>query len=213
MKVTILYDNESQSPNLQSDWGFSCLVSHGGVNLLFDTGADGALLLRNMRTLGVDPGSIQEVFVSHVHFDHSGGLSSFLGENQDVRVCAPDPLRGIRSAREVVYVDNKPAELRRDFFTTGLLEGLEQSLVVRTERGPVVVVGCAHPGVEAILEAARPLGEPYALIGGLHEFAALDALQSLSYICPTHCTQHIAEIRSRYPDRFIPGGVGAVFEV
>jgi 7,8-dihydropterin-6-yl-methyl-4-(beta-D-ribofuranosyl)aminobenzene 5'-phosphate synthase len=212
MNITILYDNESQVEGLQTDWGFSCLVSHGGVNLLFDTGANGAILLHNMRALGIKPESINAIFISHVHFDHIGGLSSFLNENGDVTVYAPASLRGIRSARKVVYVD-KSMKIGEDFYTTGLLDDIEQSLAVRSENGLVVIVGCSHPGITSILKAAERFGTPAALIGGLHGFSEFEVLEPLLLVCPTHCTQHIAEIQSRYPDKYIKGGVGTRVEI
>ena len=113
MKITIIYDNESRIDELKSDWGFSCLIQYNGVNRLFDTGANGALLLNNMKFLGIDPASIDEIFISHSHFDHSGGLSAFLNENGNTKIYAPDPLRGISPAREVVYVD-QPMEITVD---------------------------------------------------------------------------------------------------
>ena len=146
MKITILYDNETRIEGLKADWGFSCLIECYGINLLFDTGTNGTLLLGNMKTLGIDPASIHEVFISHIHFDHAGGLSSFLNENGRVKVYAPSPLRGIGPAREVIYID-KPMKLNPHFYTTGLLNNMEQSLAIQTERGLVVVVGCSHPGV------------------------------------------------------------------
>jgi 7,8-dihydropterin-6-yl-methyl-4-(beta-D-ribofuranosyl)aminobenzene 5'-phosphate synthase len=212
MRVTILYDNETDVEGLQADWGFSCLVNQGGINLLFDTGANGAILLKNMWELGIEPGSIDIVFISHAHFDHAGGLSSFLNENHDVTVYAPATLRGIRSAREVVYVD-RPVEIGGDFYSTGLLDNMEQSLVVRAEEGLMVIVGCSHPGVTTILEAAERYGTPATLIGGLHDFREFEALQALRLVCPTHCTEHIDEIRSRYPDEYIRGGVGVSIDI
>ena len=212
MNITILYDNESRAEGLQADWGFSCLISHGGVNLLFDTGANGAILLQNMRTLGIEPGSIHEVFISHNHFDHAGGLSSFLNENKEVTVYAPESLKGIKSAREVVYV-SEPFEIMDGFYTTGLLGDVEQSLAVRTEDGLVVIVGCSHPGVKSILNAVKRFGTPFALIGGLHGFSEFEVLQPLRLVCPTHCTQHIAEIKARYPEKYVRGGVGASIDI
>ena len=81
MKVTIIYDNEVWSKGCSSDWGFSCLVEAAGYLILFDTGANGSMLLDNMRRLDVDPSSIEEVVISHAHHDHMGGLPQFLAVN------------------------------------------------------------------------------------------------------------------------------------
>ena len=212
MKITIIYDNESIANGLKADWGFSCLIECYGINLLFDTGTNGALLLENMKTLGIDPASIHEIFISHIHFDHTGGLSSILNKNGNVKVYAPSPLRGIAPAREVVYID-KPMKLNEYFYTTGLLNDMEQSLAIQTEKGLVIVVGCSHPGVENILNAVTPHGTPYALIGGLHGFKEFEVIKKLQLVCPTHCTQHISEIQLLYPDKYIPGGAGQIISL
>ncbi len=70
LKITILYDNESCIKDADSDWGFSCLVEAYGRTILFDTGGSGSILLKNAEVLGVDLKTIQDVFISHVHFDH-----------------------------------------------------------------------------------------------------------------------------------------------
>lgn len=212
MKITIIYDNESRIEGLRADWGFSCLIECHGINLLFDTGKSGALLLENMKALGIDPASIHEVFLSHIHFDHTGGLASFLNKNGYVKVYAPSVLRGIGPAREVIYVD-EPMKLNRHFYTTGILDNMEQSLAIQTEKGLVVVVGCSHPGVGNILDAVTSYGTPYALIGGLHDFKEFEVIEKLELVCPTHCTQHVSEIKSLYPGKYIPGGVGTVIEI
>ncbi|MBE9511692.1 MAG: MBL fold metallo-hydrolase, partial [Bacteroidetes bacterium] len=78
MKITIIYDNTAFLAALKPDWGFSCLADTHNRSILFDTGSNGSILLENMKKLDIDPLSINEVFISHPHFDHIGGLSAFL---------------------------------------------------------------------------------------------------------------------------------------
>jgi 7,8-dihydropterin-6-yl-methyl-4-(beta-D-ribofuranosyl)aminobenzene 5'-phosphate synthase len=210
--ITIIYDNTSQREDLAADRGFACLVETGARRLLFDTGAKGELLLANMEALNIDPVSIGEVFISHDHWDHTGGLSAILAANPTVRVWVPSGCQSVRSSEQIIVVD-EPQSLSAGLHSTGPLAGIEQSLVISTEAGAVVVVGCSHPGAGQILDAASTHGRPRALIGGLHGFDDYPRLAGLDLICPTHCTQHIDEIRSRYPDEFIPGGAGTVIEL
>jgi len=212
MKITILYDNTVFLPCLESDWGFSCLVEIHNRSILFDTGSNGSILLKNMEKLGIDPLSIDDVFISHPHFDHIGGLSAFLNENNKVKIYVPISLRGIRNAKEIIYVD-EPVELYENIFSTGKLNHNEQSMAVKTEKGLVLLVGCSHPEMKNILKAASQFGKVYTIIGGLHGFNEYELLQDIDLICPTHCTRHITEIKSLYPEKYIEGGAGKIIEI
>lgn len=212
MKITILYDNTAFRPELESDWGFSAFVETEKRNVLFDTGSDGSLLLENMKKLGIDPSSVDDVFISHNHFDHVGGLSAFLNENNNVTVYVPVTLRGVRHAKEVIHV-KKAMKLHENIFSTGELDHIEQSMAVKTDKGLVLMAGCSHPKMKHILNAASAFGEIYAIIGGLHGFNQYGLFKDLSLICPTHCTQHIAEIKSLYPDKYVEGGAGKIIEI
>jgi 7,8-dihydropterin-6-yl-methyl-4-(beta-D-ribofuranosyl)aminobenzene 5'-phosphate synthase len=211
MKVTIIYDNESCRPDLEADWGFSCLVEQAGQRWLFDTGAKGPLLLANMERLGLAPQSLTAIFISHAHWDHTGGLADLLRLNPDTRVYLPGSCPRPPEARQAISLEG-PLEISENLFSTGELPNGEQSLVVRTAKGMAVVVGCSHPGVGTILEAASKFGEVAALMGGLHGFQEYELLKGLALICPCHCTKHQAEIRERYPKTTVSGGAGRVLE-
>ena len=213
MKITLIYDNEVHTHGLRSDWGFSCLIDReSSPRILFDTGANGSILLHNMERLNIDPLSIDMVVISHAHWDHTGGLSRFLDKNKEVKVYIPESCSEPRDAKEVIRV-KQPLEICPGVFSTGELMGIEQSLCVETEKGLVVIAGCSHPGVENILNSASQFGSPYALIGGLHGFSQFDAIKDLGLICPCHCTQYKSEIRSLYPKKYVDGGAGKIIYI
>jgi 7,8-dihydropterin-6-yl-methyl-4-(beta-D-ribofuranosyl)aminobenzene 5'-phosphate synthase len=54
-----------------------CLRSRLGASehvLLFDTGTEGAAFIRNCRNLGLDLGQVEEIAITHGHWDHMGAL-------------------------------------------------------------------------------------------------------------------------------------------
>lgn len=213
MKITLTYDNEVHTKGLKSDWGFSCLIEREDMpGILFDTGANGSILLHNMDKLTIDPLSIDMVVISHAHWDHRGGLSRFLDENKEVKVYIPESCPQPTDAKEVIRI-KEPLEILSGVFSTGELKGIEQSLAVRTEKGLAVIAGCSHPGVENILNSASQFGKPYALIGGLHGFNQFDVIRDLNLVCPCHCTQYKSEIRSLYPEKYVSGGAGRIIEI
>ncbi len=211
MKLTIVCDNETQVDDVRADWSFAAVVEAHGKQILFDTGASGDLLVHNLQTLGFSTEAIDCVFISHDHWDHTGGLDRFL-ELRPVPVYVPAVFRSARAGAEFVRV-GEAREVAPGFLSTGELGGQEQSLVVELDDGVAVVVGCSHPGVGRILDAAAPFGRARALIGGFHGFNDFSRLIELDQICATHCTQHKQEIRDRFPDKVIPGGAGQVIEV
>jgi len=206
MDLTIIYDNTAFDPRLGAGWGFSCLVRHGETSVLFDTGADGDILLANMEKLCIDPESVDFVFISHLHLDHVGGLASFRNVNHEAQVYFPDtaPSR----AKHKMIALREQQRLLPGMYTTGILEGIEQSLLVWTSRGWAVISGCAHPGVGRILETAAGFGTIRALIGGLHDFQEFELVRGLELICPTHCTMYGDQLRKLFPEECIQGGAG-----
>lgn len=212
MKITLIYDNTTFQKDLQADWGFSALVEvENSPRILFDTGAKGSILLSNMEKQGIDPSSIDEVFISHAHFDHTGGLSEFLNKNTNAKIYIPPSFRGLKG-RDVISI-SQPTKIHENIFSTGQLDGIEQSLCVKTEKGIVIIVGCSHPPMRTILDTARQFGTIYGIIGGLHGFSEYALFEDLEFICPVHCTQHIAELKRLYPEKYVAGGAGKVIEI
>jgi len=211
MKITLVYDNVVSNPALTADWGFACLVETKGHTLLFDTGAKGAILLGNMEKLNIDPSIIDAVFISHNHWDHIGGLDDLL-RIHSTTVFLPAACPSPKKAAHIVSVD-RPLELFENGYSTGQLAGIEQSLVIRQHDRAVVVAGCSHPGVGAILEAASRFGTVTTLIGGLHGFNDFSLLAPLEAVCPAHCTQYLDEIKQRYPEKTLAAGAGRVLDM
>ena len=67
---------------LSANLGFGCrLVSDAGDvrhTMLFDTGPEGTIFLRNCANLGIALGEVEAIAVSHGHWDHMGALSATL---------------------------------------------------------------------------------------------------------------------------------------
>jgi 7,8-dihydropterin-6-yl-methyl-4-(beta-D-ribofuranosyl)aminobenzene 5'-phosphate synthase len=213
MKVTVVYDNEAGSAALRKGHGFSALIEDGGVPpLLFDTGADGPALLHNMKELDMDPRDISIIVISHAHDDHTGGLSEILSINGVAELYLPSSFKKAFPERKVTEVKG-PVQIRENIFSTGELEGVEQSLALKTAKGVFVLTGCAHPGMESILTAAARFGELYGIAGGFHGFHDFKLFEDLSVIYPCHCTKYKQEIRDLFRDRSVECGVGSIIEL
>jgi 7,8-dihydropterin-6-yl-methyl-4-(beta-D-ribofuranosyl)aminobenzene 5'-phosphate synthase len=103
----------------------------------------------------------------------------------------------------------------------------EVSLVIDTPEGPLLFVGCSHPGIEEILQSigARETGVRL-LLGGLHLTATteteitrlVNALQNewmVQEVAPGHCTGELAfdALHRSFGRRYIYAGVGTVIEL
>jgi len=103
----------------------------------------------------------------------------------------------------------------------------DQSLVILTEKGLLLLLGCCHAGVVNTLELAREktgVNEVYGVVGGCHLAfstqgqidATMKALRGygVKKICPGHCTGFHASARlaSEFPGGVRPMQVGYVLE-
>lgn len=56
------------------EWGYAALVEVDGHRILFDTGANPDIVLKNAEALKIDLSNVEDVVISHFHGDHTGGL-------------------------------------------------------------------------------------------------------------------------------------------
>lgn len=226
LKVTLLSTMLVGDPKGIGEWGFSALVEADGHRVLLDTGAHPDTVLQNARDLKIDLSDVQDVILTHNHWDHVSGLITLRKE-----MMKKNPLALSRAyvAKGIFYSrpseqgeDNRMIAIKKEYEATGgkfvelenaaqifpgawltgpvprkypehnwsstgkvqtptgLVEDNipeDQSLVLNTPEGLVVITGCGHAGIVNILTFAREQfpNEPVeAIIGGLHLFPATD---------------------------------------
>jgi len=235
ISITTVYDNYKTDPSLKTGWGFSCLIKMSGENILFDTGADSETLLSNMERMGIDLTEINTTVLSHIHGDHIGGLEGILERNGNVKVYIPGSFPS--SMREMISsyggesIDiTEPFQIAEGVYSTGELGDWikEQSLIINSERGLVIITGCAHPGIVNIIQKAKqlfPEKEVFLVLGGFHlssfsDFQLQDIIQDFRELrvqkaAPCHCSGDRCRqlFKQEYKENFIENGVGKVIEI
>jgi len=130
-----------------------------------------------MAELGIRPDDVDAVVLSHIHGDHTGGINELLKRNSRVTVYLPlsfpEQMKQHIKLRGVNLVEiHEPRELFAGVLTTGELGSAirEQSLLVKTSNGLVLITGCAHPGVVNIVERTKEItrDKVYMVVGGFH---------------------------------------------
>src|SRR5574344_1034081 len=85
MLIKILVENTSISKELGSEHGLSLYIETKKHKIMFDVGASD-LFLQNAKGLDVNIADIDFLVISHGHYDHGGGLKTFLEENTKAEV-------------------------------------------------------------------------------------------------------------------------------
>jgi 7,8-dihydropterin-6-yl-methyl-4-(beta-D-ribofuranosyl)aminobenzene 5'-phosphate synthase len=229
--VTILYDNTAFAEDTEADWGFACLVEGMEKTILFDTGTKPDVFFKNVAALDVDLADADLVVISHEHGDHTGSLARVLEQNHDLPVYHPVSfsdgfVASVAQAGATSVPVTGPLEIIDDVYLTGEMGDAikEQSLILRTGDGLVVITGCSHPGIVEILEKTKAiLDEDISMVfGGFHMLrhsddetaAIIEQFKSLGVAkCgATHCTgeDQIAAFKKAYGDDFVEMGTGRV---
>lgn len=228
IKVTCISENTSFSNSLLASHGQSLLLEIDNKKYLFDTTEIYEGLSYNMKQMNIQLNEIETVVLSHNHLDHSGALFKLIDNLTNQRLFLPPDMKLLDEERyntqyrtdskekavqklldyKHTTVVTEGLQIDKNLFTTGVLDApdKEQSLVVNIpHKGLVLLIGCAHPTLPVIVEAAKKvtgIDTIYGIIGGLHyifddetqvkERVAYIKSLNVDFIVPSHCTGYKA---------------------
>lgn len=275
IKITILCENLVCRDGF-GEHGFSAFIETDKGNYLFDTGS-GHSIIGNSLVLCKDLRTVKKIFLSHGHYDHTGGLPEVLKIRGKVAVHAHpdiflDRIAVIKEKTKKIkrfvgipfkksYLESLGAdfvfnikfiEVDKGIFLTGevprktsfeksdprlfaqfkgkmtqdiLLD--DQSLILDSKNGLILILGCAHSGMINIINYVinkTKKEKIYAILGGTHlDFLTSGQLEeSIGFlkkikfekIGVSHCTGIRAAFRlqQEFGGRFFYGCVGSVLE-
>ena len=276
-RITILCENLVGKRVGSGEHGFSAFIETSRGSYLFDTGG-GHSIMANSLAFDKDLRTVRKIFLSHGHYDHTGGLPEVLKLKGKVDVHAHPH---VFSDRIAVLKENEKETKRfvGIFYKKGYLESLganfvfnntfakvekgifltgevprktpfekpdpklfseidgkttqdifldDQSLILDTDKGIILILGCAHSGmINIIHHVINKTGKQnfYAILGGTHlDFLTPEQLEEsikslkkmeIEKIGVSHCTGMRAAFRfhQEFGDRFFYGCVGSVLKV
>lgn len=140
MKITCVVDNAAKrSSHFWGEHGLAFLIETENDRILFDAGQSGTVLLHNLAILGIEPGDLTALALSHAHGDHTGGLASLLERAPGLPLFAHPDLfrerfsrrgekvksiglsltRGALAERADLHLSAEPTEIAPGVWTTG----------------------------------------------------------------------------------------------
>ena len=232
-RITILYEAFGTPLSMTTDWGFAAFIEFEGKHILFDTGNDAGIFEHNAKTAEIDLRRLDFVAVSHRHGDHTTGLNYLLKINPEVTVYIPNEKLGpfkSGSSANFVRLDTLTEVAKGVYLipTKSRTPKLQElSLALQTSEGLVLVVGCSHPGIETIVDAASAIDERiYNIFGGFHLLSTprtdIERLANslinkwhVQNIAPGHCTgeQASKHFLNVFGKRYSFAGLGTVTDL
>ncbi len=219
ISITAVVENTCFRHLMLASHGQSLLIDYLGHRYLFDLGEIPTGCLYNLSKLGLTLKDIEALIFSHKHDDHVGALNALMPQLMgqpvyvtpnfiiaDPAMARHDPLsfanvNQLQSYAQTVVLD-QPKQLQDRLYLTGPVGEMQEQAVV--------IVGCSHPTVPQMVDAAiKATGKSkiYGLIGGMHLKGATEAeidaviqyLQAtdIAFVVPSHCTSARAGLRMK----------------
>lgn len=227
--VKVIYDNYVKINELQPDWGYAVLIEGLDKTILFDTGTKPDIFTSNLRKMGLDASKVDFLVISHEHGDHTGGIPAFIEMKKDIPVVIPysfsDKFKKKMTGFGLVpLLVKEPARICNNLYTSGEFDFqiAEQTLVLDTKKGLIVMTGCSHPGIVEMLKKIKSDFNKniYMVFGGFHLLQKSDKemntiiseMKTLGVIKwgATHCTgdKQIQTFKDSFGENYFELGVG-----
>ena len=227
--LDIICDNRTIRRDMIPSWGLSIGLLDPTGWTLFDVGNDPNVFLHNFKTLGGNLKEVKRIILSHLHFDHIGGLRVFENLKIPIDLYLPEPLPPdaihALEAHSFQTVIVPPEGLKQGNLWLLPIPGNpppEQLLIIDIGEEILLLTGCAHFGIEkGLLAVWERFHRPFGLVcGGFHlafrsileleEVLQVFQILPIRSIAPCHCTgdQAIETFASHFPETFRRVGAG-----
>ncbi len=120
MKIVTLVENTSSNPQITAEHGLSLYLETEDQKILFDMGKTSAFA-SNGEKMGIDLSKVDFAVLSHGHYDHGGGLATFLQINSHAPVYVHKTAFGTyyNGTEKYIGLDRRLQSESRLIFTRG----------------------------------------------------------------------------------------------
>lgn len=170
--VSFVYGNRPPVvQGLKRAWGFSALIQYDGKTILFNTAGREEILKNNFDVLGISPRSLDAVVISHHHWEMINGLGFIMEENPEIPIyttetviknlLSDNPQWGSNFHKVDTFEEYTPNILFQNLKSSrrhGGPRGIyEVHVILKTDKGLVIFLGCGHPQILRIIQTSKAL--------------------------------------------------------
>ncbi len=235
VKVTGIMDSEVSNEKFSKSSGFSALVKTKHQTILFNTGKDAEAFATNISLLEPNLKKLDFLFISHDHPEHTGALEYVLEHYIIGHVVIPN-LQDKTLYKRTKKLGHTPMEIREattldyEIHSTGGIgkEVTEQSLIISTTKGLVIITGCSYYGLEQLVRGIEKKFkyEIHMIIGGFTLYNSYERMTQENFnllkekhpnllLAPSNCTERYVRetLEKKLAEKFLDFKTGIIVEV
>jgi len=138
MKFAFLIENKTDRDGIVAEHGLSIYIEAQGRKILFDTGASD-LFIKNAEKMNVDLAAVEEVVISHGHYDHTGGVPAFCEINKIAPIYVHENAfyenfsldeNGERSMDSIPWTEHECAEIDPRIIRTSGVHWIDENIAI-----------------------------------------------------------------------------------